>query len=209
MCFNAEVSLVIYAIGTIGSIYLWKYNKPLAIFYGWVVLMQMIEFFLWKNQQCLDDATREKNIMITKIGALINNMEPIVLWIAIILFSYRTLSANIHVWMIIFCAFTILYMENLSMNKCTVVTKESSPHLHWKWNEGSNYIIYYASFLFSLIILSLEGLEKKVSIINAVMVGAGFFLSHILFTDTHSTGALWCVVAAFAPWLLVNYYSKS
>jgi len=209
MCFNAEVSLATFAIGTTGSIYLWKYNRPLSIFYGWVVLMQLIEFFLWKNQKCSDSDTREKNITFTRLGALINNMEPIILWLAIILFSSRTLSTSIHVWMIIFCALTGLYMIGLNMDRCTVVTKESFPHLHWKWNEGSNYIIYYAAFLFSFIILSLEGLEKKVSTINAFLVVISFFLSHVLFSDTHSTGALWCVAAAFAPWLFVGYYATT
>ena len=53
MCFNAPVSLTTFLIGIIGSIRLFYLNyKAEAIFYAWVVLMQLIEFFLWRNQPC-------------------------------------------------------------------------------------------------------------------------------------------------------------
>ena len=206
MCFNKEISITTYGIGTIGSMYLWKYNKTLSIFYAWVVLMQLIEFFLWNNQTCSDNITKMNNINITKIGTLINHLEPFILWISIIAFG-TALSTYTHVWMIIFCAITVLYSIGLDIDECTVVTNESSPHLHWKWNAGPNYMCYYVLFLFSLILLSLDGLDKNISVFNASIVMISFVLSLIIYSDKHSTGAIWCFAAAFAPWILIGYYS--
>lgn len=42
MCFNAKVSLITYIIGMLGSYYLYQTNhKPEAIFYGFVIQMQI------------------------------------------------------------------------------------------------------------------------------------------------------------------------
>jgi len=207
MCFNKEVSITTYGIGTIGALYLWKHNPALSIFYAWVALMQLIEFFLWNNQNCSDPQINSNNRNISDIGILINHMEPFILWIAITGFSKTSLSTDTNIWMIIFCLFTVLYYIGLHPTECTTVTKESAPHLYWKWNEGPNYPIYYLGFLFSLIILSLDGLDKNISTINAGIVVGGFLLSSAIYGDTHSTGAIWCFIAAFAPWILNGYYS--
>ena len=51
MCFNEKVSLAAWAVGMSGTAMLYKLNKlPEAIFYGTAVQMQLVEYFLWKNQ---------------------------------------------------------------------------------------------------------------------------------------------------------------
>ena len=202
MCFNAEVSIITYIIGMIGSFFLFKKNYiPEAIFYTWVIQMQFIEFLLWKNQPCPSN----KNLQVSKTGMIINHLEPIILWLAILFFSRRKLPLMINVLMIIFITSTILYSVNLKM-ECTTVSEQSKPYLHWKWNEGNFSGWYYVLFLVSLVVLSYYGLNK--GYINALIVLVSFIFSFLIYQNKNVVGAMWCFFAAFGPWILLFLYSR-
>ena len=216
MCFNAPVSLFTYIFGMYFSYILYvKGFKAEALFYGWVIQMQLIEYFLWKNQpSCLvqartksgcsrtphDDIITENNIFISKIGIFINHLEPIVLWLAILYF-YGRLPNSINYIMILFCIFTFYYTKNaIESNEYTIVTPESEPYLHWKWNYENNHTYYYIYFLISLILLSLYGLQK--GYVNASIIIISYTISYLIYEKKHAIGAMWCFAAAFAPLLL-------
>jgi hypothetical protein len=56
MCWSKEVSISTYVIGIIGCVILYnKGYKIEALFYGWVIQMQLIEYFLWAFQPCNDE----------------------------------------------------------------------------------------------------------------------------------------------------------
>ena len=193
MCFNKEVSLATYLIGIIGSFQLYQQRfTPEALFYAWVVHMQLFEFFIWKNQPC-----NETNVTISKYGIIWNHLEPFVLWLGIIYYSKLKLPNNIHLWMIVFAVWTYKYTKDVFKSECTTITPISSPHLHWKWNEGPYYDMFYSAFLATLIVLSYFGLQK--GYINAIIVFVSFMISKHIYGETHSTGAMWCFLAAFAP----------
>lgn len=199
MCFNAPVSITTFLIGIIGSIRLYKLNfKAEALFYSWVVLMQLVEYFLWKNQPCNDT-----NLIVTNAGMLINHLEPIALWIGIILFSEKQLPLPINIILLLYLFITIQYTRTYFQKnklKCTSPTPESSPHLHWKWNYGKHYQYYYSFFLICLVLLSLYGLKN--GSINAFLLVASYLLSYVIYGDKHSVGAMWCLFAAFVPWII-------
>jgi hypothetical protein len=55
MCVNAEISLGTYIVGVLGAAVLyWRVRRAEALFYFWVVQMQLVEFFLWQNQPCIE-----------------------------------------------------------------------------------------------------------------------------------------------------------
>ena len=206
MCFNAQVSASTYVIGVLGSLMLFRRGRiPEAIFYFWVVQMQLIEYILWLNQGTTSKECGVINETATKLGVCINHLEPIVLWIAIKMFSPKKLPVYIDVIMMVFLCLTVLYtrgvFKNSMTNSCTTVTLESSPHLHWKWTQGSYGREYYLVFLCVLVMLSLYGLPH--GRINAVMIITSFLISYKLYGKTHSVGAMWCFSASFAPWILL------
>jgi hypothetical protein len=208
MCFNAQVSASAYVIGVLGSLMLFRRGRiPEAIFYFWVVQMQLIEYILWLNQGVSEGnpSCGVINETATKLGVCINHLEPIVLWIAIKMFSPKKLPVYIDVIMMVFLCLTVLYtrgvFKNSMTNSCTTVTLESSPHLHWKWTQGSYGREYYLVFLCVLVMLSLYGLPH--GRINAVMIITSFLISYKLYGKTHSVGAMWCFSASFAPWILL------
>lgn len=223
MCFNEHVSLLTYLTGLSGSFALFTQNKiPESLFYGWVSQMQLVDYFLWKNQPCQITQTNKicnkdellncnkTNHYTTAAGIIINHLEPLILFGGIILFSNKTLPISI---IILFCIFMIiisLYTINIftkeDKNQCTTVTKESEPHLHWKWNSEQYNLIVYTFFLIILILLSYYGLEN--GSINAFIILIGFLISKYIYGNKRSTGAMWCFMAAFSPWLLYFLYKK-
>lgn len=220
MCFNENISLLTYFTGLGGSAALLTQNRiPESLFYGWVVQMQLVDYFLWKNQPCniteknkicnkeeLLNCNKTNNYT-TTAGIIINHLEPLVLFSSIMLFSNKTLPISIIVLFILFMIFMTFYTANIFINPdnnndnlCTTVTEESDPHLHWKWNyEKYNYIVY-SFFVIILVILSYFGLEK--GHINALIVIIGFAISKYIYGTKRSTGSMWCFMAAFAPWIL-------
>ena len=210
MCFNAQISLSTYIIGIVGSsILFYQGYKAEAIFYFWVIQMQLIEFFLWmtiqsqNHSQCILPSI---NKLTTKLAIVINHMEPIILWVAILLFSKISLPNVVHIIVILFIIVSIFYTLNVfKIKECTTVTDDSYPHLHWKWNHGPNHIIYYSLFVIVLLLLSLFGLER--GYINALLVIVSFMISCLIYAEKHSAGALWCFAAAFAPWILIFVYN--
>ena len=80
MCFSKEVSLVTFILGLFTSYLCYSVNTPeykiIGLFFAFVILMQGIDYLLWEHQQC-DDLN--KNISTT--GMLLNNLQPIILFI--------------------------------------------------------------------------------------------------------------------------------
>ena len=225
MCFNEKVSLSTWVTGMAGSAVLYKLDKlPEAIFYGTVIQMQLVEYFLWKNQpednististKCTKCQLPKTNLCnntnktVTKVGTVINHMEPIMLFSGILLFSKKQLPISIIIFMILFIVVSIGYTsfifnnanDNESMG-CSIVTDDSSPHLNWQWNHNEYNNIYYIIFLITLIILSIFGLEDGK--FNAIITFISYLISYNIYNDTKSTGAMWCFMAAFAPWLII------
>ena len=179
MCFNADISLTTYIIGLINCIILIKKNFYVeAAFYFCVIQMQMIEYFLWENQSCNDI-----NKITTKIGLIINHLEPIILWIAIYLFSKKILPEWIHYLMIIYIFTTMIYSYYQYGNNCTNVTEISKPHLEWKWNNGPYANYYYSLFIFILNILCIYGVEYGYHM--AFLVNVSFLISKIIYQQYH------------------------
>lgn len=104
--------------------------------------MQLIEYFLWKNQPC-NATNTPKNVKTTKFGILVNHLEPIVLWLAVLYLSKKKLPSSINYFMVFFIITTIIYTINsLKKVECTTVSEQSEPHLRWKWNREKMSGIY-------------------------------------------------------------------
>jgi len=220
MCFNENISLLTYFTGLGGSAALLNQNRiPESLFYGWVVQMQLVDYFLWKNQPC--SITKNNKICnkdellncnqinnyTTVAGIIINHLEPLVLFSSIMLFSNKTLPNIVIILFILFMIFMAFYTFNIFKNEdnnkdnlCTTVSEESDPHLHWKWNYEKYNFVMTVFFVIILVILSYFGLEKGYQ--NALIILIGFLISKKIYGNKRSTGAMWCFMAAFAPWIL-------
>jgi hypothetical protein len=205
MCFSAHVSITAYLAGVLGSLRLWlAAGRPAeAAFYAWVVHMQLVEYFLWQSQPCQTAQQVRLNKGVSQVGVIVNHLELIVLWLAVSRFSRHRLPLWLDAFMLAFVAASMAYTGMVLPGvKCTTVTEESAPHLHWRWNEGHGAAAYYSSFLIALVLLSLYGLGNKHGIANALAILLSFGASYAVYGDKHAIGAVWCLAASTAPWLL-------
>lgn len=200
MCFNSNVSLATYISGMIGCIILlMKKDYISSVFFACVIQMQLIEYFLWKNQNCSD-----KNKLISKFGVTINHIEPIILWFAILVCSKLKLPYIVNMYMAMFFIVTIFYTKYIAESiECTMVTNVSYPHLHWKWNHKKHNLFYYILFIIALIVLLYFGVKNKYFLMFITLIS--YFVSYLIYGNKKVTGAMWCFLAAFAPWIVLLY----
>lgn len=203
MCFSAEVSLLTYILGMSGSLALYtRGDQILALFYATVVQMQLVDLVIWKYPAC-----GTVNTSATRAGILINHLEPLVLYAGIVALSTRTLPLGVHALVFWYTLYSLYYTTKaLRGVTCTTVTEESKPHLHWKWNDMSGKQTHYTLFLLVLVALSVYGLDSGLS--HALILLISFFMSFSVYQKRKSTGAMWCFLAAFVPWLLVLFPFK-
>jgi hypothetical protein len=201
MCYNKEVSITTYIAGIIGCINLYfNFNLKIeAIFFGCVIHMQLIEYIIWDNISC-----NQTNIIASKFGTIINHIEPIVLWVAILLLSSKVLPMWVNKYMIIFLIITIFYTLDVFPKECTTVTEESSPHLYWKWNRQHATERYYGLFLLTLNILMITGLEHGYHL--AFITTVAFIISYKIYFKNKTVGAMWCFIAAYTPFFIPFVY---
>jgi hypothetical protein len=167
--------------------------------------MQLIEYFLWSYQPCIDP-NKNKNEKVTIIGTLVNHLEPIILWVAILKYG-KELSQFMKYWMLIFTILTIVYTKKVvETSECTTVTKESDPHLEWKWNQYNYNTSYYCMFLVTLVLLSYYGLHGKTGSLNSIIAIVTYGASYAIYGDKKVVGAVWCWFAALVPYLLLILY---
>jgi hypothetical protein len=170
--------------------------------------MQLIEYLLWKYQPCSKQNAFNKNITVSRIGSILNHLQPIVLWLSILKFSPKRLPKGVNYMMLVFTGITILYTQNfLKDPECSTVTKISKPHIEWTWTNYMYFRQYYSMFMIVMAILSFVGLEKGHYM--ASMLAVFYAISFFMYDDQNVVGSMWCFMASFGPWILYGYYKKS
>jgi hypothetical protein len=222
MCFNEKSSLLTYLIGISGSLNLYNINLiPESVFFGWVSHMQLIDFILWKNQPCkIQESNKvckkeelklcnKTNQNTTTAGMIINQLEPVVMFISILIFSKQKLPIWVMILTIIFFICLFIYTKDVIdkkdtiEKKCTYMTEQSNPHLFWQWNYNEPYNIIYFYFVLIFVLLSYYGFSNgKVS---SFIVLISYIISHIIYDNKKSVGTIWCVFGAIMPWILYTY----
>jgi hypothetical protein len=206
MCLNKEISLTTYAIGIISCILLYYRNYKIeALFYGFVIQMQLIEYFLWLNNKC--DST---NKIITKIGILINHLQPVILYLLIIFLNYNNINEYIKIIIniiIIIYIISIIYYFSYNyklLNSCTVGIPNEK-ELQWEIQYGKSRRLYYI-FVFTLCLFLLFGLNKH-NYLNSYLMLLSLIISYSIYEKTKGVGTIWCLLAAYIPVLLNIVYT--
>tara|TARA_B100000674_G_C37776656_1_gene885192 strand:- start:73 stop:795 length:723 start_codon:yes stop_codon:yes gene_type:complete len=150
MCFDARTSAISFSIGALSSSYLYykgkKENNKSDLMFSLMVflisLMQLIEYFLWKNQSC-----NKINHMFSLLVIVLLTAQPILAsnYYYHLYKNNTIVSGNlVLLYSIIFTLFSIylLYLINQS-NLCSTTTKNSC-RLHWaSMKELTKYKSYY------------------------------------------------------------------
>jgi hypothetical protein len=200
MCYSPEVSIGTFGFVTALCIYAWIRNRGIdraaSLLFFVLVLMQLVEYFLWMNQQC------------TPINKAISSLVPILLYLQPLLFTLISWKWNagfgdytpyiFYGWLLALLP-ALFYMDSIGLfNHC--ILQGSNGHLDW--NIGSFAEIFteqtrpLTSLLFPLMyyatLLYVFGTLKNTRL-AAIFLGMSFvsFLTSIRFFK-ETWGSVWC-----------------
>ena len=205
MCYSAEASLLSFTVGLVGallSISLGSIkDKIVGYFFGFVSLMQGIEYLLWRHQKC-DNYNR----LISFLGMFLNHLQPFVLGIILLMINKNIKNKDwIYLVMLAYLLFIVPYsLQFFSVDKeiqCTM--KNTANHLQWNWNILKYNRIIYFIFLFTMCALFLLGLPPIKSGRNFALGAILTYTTSAILYNTNDVGALWCYYVAFIP---LTYY---
>ena len=198
MCWNQEISLNTFVFGVMALLFLFftntfsKYkiklfsNPFMYVFFLEVILVQLMEFFLWRN---LDNKIINRNLTI--MVSLLVFVQPPTLAMIIKNTTVRYKIITSYFVFLLFCFFYLLFREkNSSFSFYTNVAKNG--HLDWKWIKMRKYdeimvLVYLAFFLISAYFIG-----------NTILLSLIFFsiaISMYFYKTDETFSTMWCWLA--------------
>ena len=150
MCYDARSSIQNFGIVTaITALLLYigdKYDKHVAIFFFFIIQMQLAEYFMWQDQSCGDT-----NKYATIYAYIVLLMQPLsVLWAG---YYFRTLNISLQMTTIISIVFTIVYGRGIVEYLLKPGTKCSRPRVkHLEWDFAKDTKITFENILYFILL---------------------------------------------------------
>lgn len=213
MCWNADISINTFLFGCLSLLFIYftntytKYksqgfdNPFMYLIIISFVIMQLIEYVLWRNLK-----NKEINTKLSMIGFGILMIQPITLML------YDTYNTGnivrfiqlISVYSIGWISFLLYKYLYHPISFITTVGKNG--HLAWNWLNFNIYeLIVYIILYFSYIFYSFVYLSTNINIIYKCLFFITVFISRILYFKTSEFGSIWCwVINSYILLLVIN-----
>lgn len=205
MCYSAPVSLLTFSLGFGFSALLTQSNDRFHVlmgyFLGFVSLMQLIEYLLWKHPICDD-----YNKSISVLGMILNHLQPVVLALltgAIYGKNIMMLGLLTIIYLLFIVPYSLQFIHNL---ECSVAHCQGDPHLVWQWNTLKHSEIVYAVFLATFVGVGLLGMPMFSGALFSGVAVVTYLLSSAVY-HRKVMGSLWCFWTAFFP-AIIYFNSK-
>jgi hypothetical protein len=172
MCFNAKTSLITFTISAVCFLYLFnrglktknKNDVFLSILTILIGLMQLIEFFLWRNQDCniINHYFSLSIIVVLFLQATITNLVYLKLYPSDSFFSKNFVKSIIFIYLIfliyvLYCLNTFNLCSKPSSNSCRLVWDSFV-----KLNENNlAFILFLCFYFFMFFILLVNSFYSK------------------------------------------------
>ena len=209
MCITKEVSLSVFIICSLSCIYLYQRNLPndrwVAILYGYIGIMQLLEYFMWKDQECSG-----LNQKATKIAFYILVFQPIISFLV----AYIMTNGKLPNWLYMITMIYIIYViSKISFkdkdNKCTKPCDGADFGLSWSFmmdpHEPILWIIFFIALTSPQLLMKKSG--KIYFILNLIiwllsgMIGS-YRCQGIIDIPV---GSFWCLIAFLMPLFKIYY----
>lgn len=209
MCVSASASLksffsTLIFIGLLLKFGLKKFQKfnlffSLTILY--VILMQLIDYFIWIDIDC----KKGFNNVATKLGPIIMFSQPLIIYLlGRHIFLERKVPFLLTIINILYLVYlTINVIANWNKNNCTGILEETG-HLLWKWKWQPQGYLYFALIAINFLFYANHFYGKTALGITILL------LILVSFIRKKSSGELWCFSAAAIPGiiLVLQLYKK-
>ena len=151
MCYSKKLSLISFLFGVIASFSLgyfgkkesYQTNKMIALFFLFVSLMQLVEYFLWSDVNCSNGLNKFGAIL----GPILNHLQPIIM---LVFATYYLKSTNVisnsslvHINTIYLVYVLYKYYIYISNKDNLCIKTNKCNHLDWTWKKDFNYIFYF------------------------------------------------------------------
>lgn len=211
MCYNYDVSITTFTLGTLATLYnvvaFGKNPLYMSINFFWMgaILMQLWEALLWKNYNCT---------LFSKLAKYTNLVQPLLGLVLLLIPNYIEKNKINVPFVFLVIAFYILTILPILLKDYKCIKNSSGIALKW-WD-------YMSAWVYALTILVLMKtlLPNKLFKYQAMFFIGGLLVAHLitiifnintinmkeLFVSKNPgrIGSIWCWVAAAAPFY--NYY---
>jgi len=203
MCYSAESSLSSFLVGSIASLYLLLFSnsqtyKHLGLFFITVVFMQLLEYFMWIDQDC-----GIMNHIASKMVMVILSLQIISIFLGGYIFNTTILNKNTlyYILVVIFGLLLSTIMNLYSDNRQYCSKANKYGHLEWAYTEEYySKIIYYSYYLIFLLAPFL--LKDRIKGMIILAAGLTTYLSSRLY-NIKTSNTRWCFFSAYTPILFV------
>jgi hypothetical protein len=221
MCYSEAQSQKSFIINLVTCyvLYTYKSNSPthkiLALFLGFVGLMQLFDLIFWKNQNIKDPYQANVNYTTTKIAMFANHLQPIIL--AYLIYSFTGSLGTVSklllpIYVVVISLYTIQSYKNINYTVQESVSirdlndllfpepKDDSVRttLKWEWNKQKNSLFVYILFLITLLVLAYENFKYPINIV-LIFINLFTFILSAYYHKGQSLGRFWCKFAAWVP----------
>jgi hypothetical protein len=193
MCWNPDISINTFVFAFLSLLFIYftntftKYkikgfeNPLIYVFFIFVVSIQLIEFFLWRNLK-----NNVLNRQLSTLTKWVINLQPFILMLMINNLQIRYLLIFIYLFFIVsYSLFREIYSP---INFHTSVAKNG--HLLWEWMPGPQNIILYLGLLFYIVLLILiNNTLLSIFIFSSILISLFFYVKDGTF------GTMWCWIA--------------
>jgi hypothetical protein len=186
MCWNADISINTFIFACFALVFIFfasftkykleSFNPLVYLFIFEVALMQLIEFFLWKNLK------NENNYVLTKMAAYLVLLHVPTLMFMITNIQIRNILLFIYGIFVLF----LLSMKSFYEQKTFHTTVSKNGHLLWGWVNNHTNLIYIYIFLYAISVLFTNNIELILMVIGTLFVTLFFFFKEHTFTS------IWC-----------------
>ena len=203
MCYSKDLSLASLSFGIISSLSLIYFgnnqnsstNKAIGYFFLFVTLMQLVEYFLWIDIDCVNGFNKLGSLL----GPIFNHLQPIVLLVLANLYLQPTnlISSNIVIPANMLYLFYIgyQYYKYVSNPSNLCVKTNTCEHLDWTWKKDFNYTFYFA-----ISFLNIANFYTNTNLM--VSFGISYLLLIIsIFNFNKNVGEFWCLMVTGIPFI--------
>lgn len=203
MCYSKDLSITSLSFGIIASLSLIYFgnsqssstNKAIGYFFLFVTLMQLVEYFLWIDIDCVNGLNKIGSL----IGPILNHLQPLVLLVLATFYLQpaNLISPNIviptNILYLIYVGYQ--YYKYISSQSNLCVKTNNFGHLDWTWKKDFNYTFYFA--------ISFINVANYYTNTNLMV---SFGLSYLLliasiFNFNENIGEFWCLMVTGIPFI--------
>jgi hypothetical protein len=211
MCYNQTTSFLTFTIMAISTIYLIYRNYPndrwVAIVFISAGLMQLLEYFMWKDQSC--------GLMnhLATIGALLLLLiQPIAIlfgayYFGDLVFDRNKLTPIIWIYGIIIGIFGINWINYVSKKR--LCSHPNGIHLDWdfsKWINSPVMKIFWVLYYLVILLFFMSRPWYLVSIVGILLIGSLLF--SVFYVKNTSWKSWWCWIINIIPiiYIILSYF---